>query len=194
MAGVTTLTKTEILLHKRKYSREIMHGAVFVYPTDTIYGIGCSAVDSTAVLKVREIKQRPNDPFSVLVPSKDWILENCEVSEEGRKWIEKLPGPYTLIFRLKNKRAIMPEVNVNMDTLGVRIPDHWMSKFVKELGVPIISTSANVSGENYMTSIDDLDERVSSRMNFIIYVGPKKGKPSTLVNLSTGKAEMKERK
>ena len=71
------LTKEEFLLEKIQLFEEILDGAVFVYPTDTIYGIGCNATDEKAVRKLRELKGRPTNPFSVIVPSTEWILENC---------------------------------------------------------------------------------------------------------------------
>ena len=74
--------------------------SIFIYPTDTIYGIGCNAEESKLVEKIREIKNRDKKPFSIIAPSIKWILENCETTE---KEISKyLPGPYTLILKKKN--------------------------------------------------------------------------------------------
>jgi tRNA threonylcarbamoyl adenosine modification protein (Sua5/YciO/YrdC/YwlC family) len=187
------LTKEELLLYKQEYITSIRKGAIFIHPTDTIYGIGCSVLSSEAVNKVRESKQRRFMPFSILAPSKDWIIENCEVNNKVEEWINKLPGAYTLILALKNKNAIVPEVNNSLRTVGVRIPDHWFSNFVKDLGFPIITTSANVVGENFMTSIEDMDERVKSAMDFIVYEGPKKGSPSTIIDLSKKEPQITKR-
>lgn len=187
------LTKEEFLLKKKGLIKKIKLGAVFIHPTDTIYGIGCSVLHSDAVKKVREIKKRSTMPFSVLAPSKEWIYDNCEVNPKIKKWINKLPGPYTLILTLKNKKAIVPGVNDNKETIGVRIPEHWFSDFVKELGHPIITTSANVKGGNFMTDIKDMNPGVKSAMDFIIYEGAKKGRPSTLVNLSKQAQEVIKR-
>lgn len=74
---------------------------IFIYPTDTIYGIGCDAENKTLVKKIREIKNRDNGSFSVIAPSINWILENCETD---KKQIKKyLPGPYTLILKKKRR-------------------------------------------------------------------------------------------
>lgn len=73
-----------------------------------------------------------------------------------------------------------------MDTLGVRIPNSWFKALVKEIGIPIITTSANLSGKKYMTSLDDLDADVRKKTDFIIYEGRKAGKPSRIIDL-TGK-------
>lgn len=181
------------MLGKVKYSRLISQGAVFIHPTDTIYGLGCNATVEMAVQRIRAIKQRTEMPFSVIAPSKRWIFENCDVSQEGEKWLEKLPGPYTLIFRLKSKSAVASAVNLGGSTLGVRMPKHWMTDAVSELGFPVVSTSANLTGEPYMTSLDDLDEQVKQKVDFIIYEGEKRGRPSTVVKLFEKEVEVVER-
>jgi len=187
------LTKAEFLLNKKRYMREIAEGAVFIYPTDTIYGIGCSAINSKAVKRVRGIKGREKNPFSVIAPSKEWIINNCETDEKIKGWLNKLPGAYTLILNLKKLEAVAPEVNNNLGTLGVRLPAHWISGVVEEFGFPIITTSANLSGESFMTTLDNLDDRIKTKVDFIIYDGEKEGHPSTLVNLTKQEPELIKR-
>lgn len=187
------VTKEEFLLQKARYFRLISQGTMFIHPTDTIYGIGCDATNESAVQRVRSIKQRSSMPFSVIAPSKRWVFENCKVSPEGEDWLGKLPGPYTLVFRLKNKSAVAAAVNLGSETLGIRMLKHWVSKVVAELGFPVVSTSANLTGEPYMTSLDDLDESIKPKVDFIIYEGEKQGRPSTIVKLFEKKAEIVER-
>ena len=188
-----TVTKEEFLLGKARYFRLVSQGAVFIHPTDTIYGIGCDATNEAAVLRIRAAKQRTGMAFSVIAPSKRWIFENCDVAIEGEKWLDRLPGPYTLIFRLKKVSAVAAAVNLKGATLGVRIPRHWVSEVVAELGFPVVSTSSNITGEPYMTTLDDLDERVSQKVDFIIYEGEKRGRPSTVVKLFEKEVEVVER-
>ena len=116
----------EFKQHAQDLAQFIKEGAIFIYPTDTIYGIGCNAEDEHAVGVLRSIKFRYKRPFSVIAPSKEWIKNNCEVPEKGEEWLAKLPGAYTLILKLKNKKCIAPSVTQEVDTLGVRIPDHWI--------------------------------------------------------------------
>jgi tRNA threonylcarbamoyl adenosine modification protein (Sua5/YciO/YrdC/YwlC family) len=187
------LTKDEFLQGKAEFISRIENGAIFIHPTDTIYGIGCDATNSGAVKKVREAKQRKDTPFSVIAPSKKWIYDNCQFSEDAIGWIEKLPGPYTLVLRLRNRKAVAKEVNPGTDTVGIRIPNNWFSSFVSELGVPVVSTSANITGEAYMTSIEDLDERIKQKVSFMINEDEKKGRPSTIVRLYNEKVEVVER-
>ncbi len=191
--AVEIVTKEEFLLEKIKYIRLVGKGAVFIHPTDTIYGIGCDATSEKAVQRIRSIKQRAAMPFSVIAPSKEWIFENCEVSAEGEKWIGKLPGPYTLILKLKKKSAVAAAVNLGSSTLGVRMPKHWFTDVVAELGFPVVSTSANLTGQPYMTSVEDLDEGIKQKVDFIVYEGEKQGRPSTIVKLFEKEVEVVER-
>ena len=164
---------------------------VFIYPTDTIYGIGCNALNKEAVEKIRSIKQRKNNPFSVIVPSKEWIDEHCIVNENAKDWVKRLPGPYTLILKTK-KQCVAENVSPGLDTLGIRIPDHWFTNFVNEIDIPIISTSVNKSGTDFMTSLEDLDSEIKSKVDFIVYEGEKKARPSKIIDL-TDKEEVIER-
>jgi L-threonylcarbamoyladenylate synthase len=185
------LTKEEFLNHKEKIKKDILKGAIFIYPTDTIYGIGCNALDNKAVNKIRELKSRATNPFSIIAPGKKWIKDNCIISDEN--WLNNLPGAYTLIMEMKSKKAVSSHVNPGIKTLGVRIPDNWFSKIVEEIGVPVVTTSVNKTGEPYMTTIEDIDEDIKHAVDYIFYEGEKDGKPSTLVIFNKGKVEVKER-
>lgn len=186
------ISKEEYLQNKKKYTELIKNGAVFIYPTDTIYGIGCDAGNKKAVEKVRNIKKRPDMPFSIIAPNKNWIVSNFEMTTVSEEWINKLPGPYTLILNI-SKNIIANNVNPTKDTLGIRIPDNWFSKEINELDIPIITTSANITGENFMETIEDLDIKIKNKVDFIIYQGPIHGKPSTVVNLTSEIPDIKER-
>jgi|TARA_B100001971_G_C18209168_1_gene549532 L-threonylcarbamoyladenylate synthase len=185
------LTKEEFELEKNDILERIRDGAIFIHPTDTIYGIGCSALDENAVKMVREIKGRVSNPFSIIAPSKKWIYDNLEINDSVKEWVEKLPGPLTLILK-RNDGKLAEGVAPGLNTLGVRIPNHWFSSLIKELGSPIITTSANKVNENFMTSLDNIDAVIKEKVDFIIYEGEKHGKPSKLVDL-TKEVEIIER-
>ncbi|MBT3836216.1 threonylcarbamoyl-AMP synthase [Candidatus Woesearchaeota archaeon] len=181
------LTETELRMRFDEIVDKIKNGAVFIHPTDTIYGLGCNALDEKAVEKIRDIKKRPEAPLSVWVHSKEWIIENCG----NHKWLDELPGPYTLIMPLTNKKSVTPSVVKGKETLGVRLPNHWFSKVVAKLGFPIVTTSANKTGEPFMTKLENLDPNVEKEVSFMIYEGEKEARPSKLVNVE--KEEVKER-
>ena len=177
------LNLDEFKMEKEAIIDAIIEDAVFIYPTDTVYGIGCNAQNPAPVKRVRELKGRPTNPFSVIAPSMDWIHENCIVTKEGEDWLSRLPGPYTLIFKLKHN-CVAKEVNPGLKTLGIRIPRHWISKVVAEADIPIVTTSVNRSGEGYMTSLEDLDPAIKSGIDFVLYEGEKAGKPSKIIDLT----------
>jgi L-threonylcarbamoyladenylate synthase len=187
------LSKDELLLKKDEIGRKVLEGIVFIHPTDTIYGLGCDARNDNAVDRIRTLKNRKDDPFSVIAPSKRWIEENCELNDEAKEWIKKLPGPYTFIFKLKNKSCVAGNVIPKSDTLGVRIPNHWVKDVVSSLGFPIVTTSANQTGKEFMTSLDNLDSEIKKGLDFIVYEGEKKGKPSAIVDLSKGEVKIRAR-
>ena len=176
------LSRQEFLQKKAKYLRMIKEGAIFVYPSDTVYGVGCDATNNQAVLKVRQLKNRNIMPLSVMAPNKKWIEDNCEADQE---WLARLPGPYTLNMKLKQEHAVAPGVTMGRDTIGVRVPSHWIADIVEELGIPIVATSANLTGQNVMHRLEDLPEKLL-HVDFIIYEGEKRGQQATLIDL-TGK-------
>ena len=185
------LTKTESQIKNTEIIEKIKSGAIFIHPTDTIYGLGCSALNKKAVAKIRELKERNETPFSVWVPSLKWIKENCVINKEAKEWLSQLPCPYTLILPLKNKKAIADNVAPRLNAIGVRYPEHWFGKTIEKAGVPLVTTSANKVGKPFMTSIKDLDPEIKVGVEFMIDEGEKKARPSKLINLVDG--EVKER-
>lgn len=186
------ITKEEFLLNKNYYYRLIKEGSIFVYPTDTIYGIGCNALDEKSVKKIRTIKERYKNPFSVIAPSPKWVKENLAVTKNAEEWLKKLPGPYTLIMK-KKKKCVAESVTEGQGTLGIRVPKHWISKAVCEMDFPIVTTSVNKTGREFMTSIEDLDPEIKDEVDFVIDEGTKKANPSTIIFLDKEEVSVKKR-
>ena len=93
----------------------------------------------------------------------------------------------------KGKKPVANNVAPGLDSVGVRIPRHWISDLVRIMGRPIITTSANIVGEEFMTSLDNLDPRIRNQVDYIIYEGEIKGRPSTIVHLEKEEVLIKER-
>jgi L-threonylcarbamoyladenylate synthase len=160
------------------FVEDIKNGAVFIHPTDTIYGLGCDATNSESVQMIKNLKYRDKDkPMSIIAPSLSWIKEHCEVSDKLLK--KYLPGPYTLILKKKDPK-FMKDISSN-DSLGIRIPDCEFTKLVKKAGVPVISTSVNFAGEPFAVRISDIDHKILDAVEIVIGVGKLDGRPSTLV-------------
>lgn len=161
-----------------------LRDAIFIYPTDTIYGIGCDATKERLVKRLRRIKGRATKPLSVIAPSKEWIRTHCIVEERTEHWLTRLPGPYTLILPLRT--TIPAVVNNGAPTLGVRLLDHWFQEVVARLQCPIITTSANRAGEQPLTRLEKLDLAV----DVVIDDGVLAGRPSTIVDVTKRHVEV----
>ncbi|MEM4230478.1 MAG: L-threonylcarbamoyladenylate synthase [Candidatus Pacearchaeota archaeon] len=156
--------------------KEILAGKIFIYPTDTIYGLGCNALNKESVEKIRDIKGCSKEkPLSIIAPSIDWIREHCIVDIDLKKY---LPGPFTLILKKKNQKFLS---HISSETLGVRIPNCPFCKKIQESNVPFITTSVDISGENPANEISEIDSKILQKVDFVIDVGRLNGKPSTLV-------------
>ena len=150
---------------------------IFIYPTDTIYGIGCDAENENLVEKIRNIKGRDAKPFSVIAPSFEWILQNCETTEQDL--IKYLPGAYTLILKKKDKN-FLKHISDN-EYLGVRIPAHEFTKILQMTGKPIVTTSVNFSGEKPANKLNEIDEEIKNQVDLIIDDGALSGEVSKTV-------------
>ncbi len=160
-------------------------GKILIYPTDTIYGIGCDATNDKLVRKIRELKKRENKPFSVIAPSKKWIYDNCVLTGEARTWVKKLPGPYTLVLKMK-KKCVSPEVA--KEKVGVRMPANEFTKKVKTFGKPFVTTSVNISGEPSLKNPNKLKPSIAKGVDHLVDAGTIRGKASRVVDLSSGEA------
>lgn len=187
-----TITKDEFFLHIEEFEEKVRQGDVFVYPTDTIYGIGCDATNNDAVDIIRKLKNRSKAPFSIIAPSIDWIRENCEITPEAETWLEKLPGAYTLILSLKNPNSVAKGV-CDGKTLGVRMPKHWIRALVRTLGIPIVTTSVNKTGQSFMRSVGDIDSDIKMRVSFLIDEGTLEHRPSNIINLAEETVTIRDR-
>jgi len=156
--------------------RAIIKNKIFIYPTDTIYGLGCNALNQKAVEKIRKIKKRDDKPFSIIAPSIKWIKDNLIIDVDLKKYF---PGPYTIILKKKNVE-FMKWVS-NLDTLGIRIPDYPFTSIIQKSGVPFITTSVNISGQPFISNPEEIPIEIKSKIDIIIYQGILSGKPSTLV-------------
>ena len=161
----------------KNLNNEIKKGRLFIYPTDTIYGLGCDATNKKSVDKIKTIKQRDKDkPMSIIAPSLDWINENFIVDFDINKY---LPGPYTLILKKKNPNFLSHVSST--DSLGVRIPNNDFTKQIQESNLPFITTSVNLAGEAFATNISDISPDILEEVDHIIDYGELNGKPSTLI-------------
>lgn len=153
-------------------------GKLLIYPTDTVYGVGCNALRAAAVKRLREATKKPQ-PLSVIAPSRAWVHLHCAVNFPD--WLDKLPGPYTLIF--EKKRPLLEAVSPG-STLGVRIPAHPFSALVAEAGVPFVTTSANIHGSPVPRKLAEMDYDLTEAVDVVLEAGTLSAKASTVVDLT----------
>ena len=127
----------------------LQSGAVMLYPTDTVYAIGCDLKNKSAVQKVRRIKQLANGkPLTFLCSSLSNIAQYAQVSDRAYRIMKHLiPGPYTFLLpatKLVPKLVMSPK----RKTTGIRVPDHLIcQELLQALGNPIVSSSAHLADE-----------------------------------------------
>lgn len=173
----------KVASHREEILSAMKSGKIFIYPTDTIYGIGCHAANASAVNRIRSIKSRETQkPFSVIAPSREWIHAHFMV--RFPEFLEKLPGPYTLIMEKKDP-SFLKEVSPTA-SIGVRIPKHPFTKWVEDAGIPFVTTSVNVSGQPHAKSIADIPNEILEAVDFVLDAGKLENPPSELWDL-TGK-------
>lgn len=188
------ISKKDFLARKQFYIKEIICGKIFIYPTDTIYGIGCSAKIGSSINKIRDIKKRDSKPFSIIAPSRSWILENLKLDTYKIKYLKKLPGPYTFILDLKNENCVSKDELIgDGKSIGIRIPKIWFSKIILKSGVPFVTTSVNVSGEKHITKISEIQKEILKDIDYVIDCSKIDGSPSTIINLINEKVEIIKR-
>lgn len=159
--------KEEINPKELKEAAEIIkQGGIVVFPTETVYGIGTNGLNESAIRKLFEVKNRPlNKPISLLVSDIEMIKEyTTNITDLEYKIIEKFfPGPLTIV--LKKKNSIPNILTSQGTTVGIRMPDSEIArKLIDLVGVPIATSSANISGNaseiDVQSVIEDLGEKV----------------------------------
>lgn len=155
-------------------------GGIVVYPTDTVYGLGCNIFDEKAVKKLLKMKNRDSKkPLSVAVADFK-MLETVAYLEEENLMRRLFPGPATVI--LPKKETISDLITAGLPTIGVRIPDNEIAlSMIEESGFPIVSTSVNKSGKEPVLNLQKVDLEV----DFMVKGSCKYQKPSTVVELKT---------
>jgi tRNA threonylcarbamoyl adenosine modification protein (Sua5/YciO/YrdC/YwlC family) len=165
---------------------ELRNGAVIIYPTDTVYGMGCDIHNARAVervARIKGIKPAKND-FSFICYDLSHIADYARVSNQAFKVMKRvLPGPFTFILEASGNVPRL--LNTNKKTVGIRVPDHDIPRqIVRELGNPIITTSIRDEDEviEYSTDPELIFEKFQHQVDIIIDGGYGGNIGSTIVD------------
>lgn len=159
---------------------------IICYPTDTLYGLGGDATDADVVRRIFELKGRgERRPVSVIFA--DWGMARPYVKASSglvARLSALTPGPFTFLLPLRNPMPV-----TSGPLLGCRLPDHeFCLQLGRQLGRPLISTSANPAGERAASCVEELDERIASGVDLIVDGGPTKyAQGSTVIDVGAQK-------
>ena len=165
-------------------------GEAVAVPTETVYGLAANALDSNAVLKIFEIKNRPQfDPLIVHVKSADDVANYVQEIPEQAKLLMRAFSPGPITFLLPKKNNIPDLVTSGLDTVGIRIPSHpLLQKLLHQLEFPLAAPSANPFGYISPTTSLHVYEQLQGKLHYILEGGPSAvGVESTIVGFEEGK-------
>ncbi len=152
----------------KKANEVLQNGGTILYPTDTIWGIGCDATQPKAIEKVYKIKfRKPEKSLILLADSLDMIEKYVEdIPDIARELVESYRDPLTIIY---NKARKLPKNLIPNDgTIAIRIPkDEFCIKLIGMLGKPITSTSANLSGDPTPISYNKISKEIKEAVDYI---------------------------
>lgn len=176
-----------------KVVKVLQDGGLVIYPTDTIYAIGCDALNVRAVEKICQIKgvnpQKSN--LSIICNDLSNISEYAKVDNATFKLMKKnLPGPFTFILPTSNE---LPKIYKNKKEVGIRIPDNnIIRELVKELNNPIMTMSIHDEDDiiEYSTDPELIHEKYEHLVDIVIDGGFGSTEPSTIINCTSGEFEI----
>ncbi len=160
--------------------KALSDGKIIVYPTDTVWGMGCDPFDQKAIDNLFTVKGKKLDGLSIMFSHKKGIYDSCEINKKAKKIIEEfLPGPITLI--LKSKKEFAKGVTRN-GNVAVRIPLNRTSMDLAK-DMPVVTTSANLHGEKIAEDIEEAKEIFGKSCYYLNGEKPK-GIESTIIDLT----------
>ena len=171
----------------KKAAEILAAGGIVIYPTDTVYGLGCSVENKNAIEKIYLIKrQRTNKPFSFICSDLTHISEYARVSNAAFKTMKHLiPGPYTFILPAGRMKTLPKILVSKRKSVGIRVPDSRVAlDLVKQLGHPILSTSVTSDEGAILNDPAIISEHFNSIVDMIIDGGNLTSEPSTILDLT----------
>ena len=150
-----------------KLIETLKSGRTILYPTDTIWGIGCDATNIEAINKIFEIKKREkNKSMIILVESAKRLEDLVEVPEMAWEIMDLSEKPVTLIY--DNPKGLPKEILAEDGSIGIRLVDDlFLKKIITKLNKPLVSTSANFSGEKSPMKFSDISREIVEAVDFV---------------------------
>jgi L-threonylcarbamoyladenylate synthase len=168
----------------------LKRGGIILYPTDTVWGVGCDATNDEAVARVYALKRSVDKhAMTVLVASVDDVGRYVRrVPEVAWQLLEVATGPLTLI--LPGGVGVSPALIPESSTIGIRVPDHEFCRaLLRRLGRPLVSTSANISGEATPLTFSEITDTIRNGVDMVVdrrFEGHPTRRPSSIISLGPG--------
>ena len=172
-------------------SRIVKKGGLAIFPTETVYGLGCDPFNLDSVQRIIDIKGNRTKPLPILISSINAAKKVAYISPNGKKLAKKFwPGPLTIIFPKKDN--ISDIVTFHKNSVGLRIPNNTVAlKLIQLSGGLLIGSSANKTNEKPPKKIGKISEELKENVDIILDGGPtSQGIPSTVVDLTTEKPKI----
>ena len=179
----------------KKYAEDIFlcietlkKGRIILYPTDTIWGIGCDATNNRAVSRIFEIKQR-HESKSLIILASDIEMISQYVEKISHSVIELIKNTYKPLTIIYEQAKNLAKSAIAADgTVAIRIPkDDFCLDLIRKFGKPIISTSANFSGDKSPSNFDEINKKLIGKVDYVVKYKQDdltQSIPSTIVKLN----------
>lgn len=164
----------------------LKQGGIILYPTDTVWGIGCDATNSDAVNKIYTLKQRNETKSMICLVNNIDMLETYieTIPKAVTNIIKQSQNPTTIIYN--NPKRVAKNLVANDNTLAIRVVSNtFCEKLIKNLKKPLVSTSANISGQPTPKSFAEISEQILKGVDYIVNLPDEKSevKPSEIIKL-----------
>lgn len=178
---------TKLIKAVQAAEEEVLLGNVILYPTDTVWGIGCDAQDVNAVKKIYSIKEREESKSMILLVADVEMLGKyvSQLPPDFEEMIKQQQRPTTYIFgKVQNlpKELLAEDGSIAMRITG----DEFCHRLIRQVGRPIVSTSANVSGEPSPSTFFEVSDTIKERVDYVVnwrQEDEKKSSPSRIVKI-----------
>jgi L-threonylcarbamoyladenylate synthase len=165
----------------------LKQGGIILYPTDTVWGVGCDATNDEAVRKLYNLKQKDAETAAlILVADVNMIYKYVQtVPDIAVQLVEISDKPLTVVF--PNACGVSPEITASDGSIGIRLVNHeYCNSLIRAFKRPLVSTSANIAGMPAPQSFSEISKTIIKGVDYVVdakYAGKMTGKPSSIIKI-----------
>lgn len=180
---------TQLQEEVNRCRKTLEEGGLILYPTDTVWGVGCDATNEEAVKKIYTLKKRIDTKTMICLVANDFMLEKyvVEVPEVAYDIIDLAEKPTTIVY--DNPKGIAKNLIADDNSLAIRVAtDKFCKYLITNFKTPIVSTSANISGKPTPKSFKEIDPAIIKGVDYIVNLHQEKAmaRPSSIIKISSG--------